>query len=423
MAMASLLPASASLAPARPELIDRALQPGQLRPSFQPIVELDSGRLVAYEALARWPGIPEADPGSVFSSAAITGRVVELDWACRLASLQTAMDAELSADIALFLNVEAVTLGLPAPAGYQKLVAAAQGRLRVVLELTERALLKNPAELLQLVRWAREHGWGIAMDDVGAEPDSLALLPFVAPEVIKLDLSLIQDTHRRQQAATMLAVAAHAERTGAVLLAEGIETQAHLEQAVALGARYGQGWLLGRPGMLDSTLATAGLPAATPAEPVVSTPFELVHSSGLLRRGRKRLLLSISRQLEIQATAPGEPAVLLSAFQDAVNFTPATVRRYAAMAADLPFIGAFGSGLTTEPAPGVRGAALAPDDPLLGEWTVVVIGPHYAGALIARDCGDDGPDMDRRFDFLLTQDRESVLQAGRSLMSRITGQR
>jgi len=71
------------------------------------------------------------------------------------------------------------------------------------------------------------------------------------------------------------------------------------------------------------------------------------------------------------------------------------------------------------PAPGVRGASLRPDDPLCGEWDVIMIGPHFAGALVARDCGDDGPDADRRFDFVITHDRDLVLRAAQPLLDRL----
>ena len=72
-----------------------------------------------------------------------------------------------------------------------------------------------------------------------------------------------------------------------------------------------------------------------------------------------------------------------------------------------------------EPAPGVRGAALDPDDPLVGEWTLVLVGAHYAAAFIARDIGDTGPDLERRFDYTITHNRDIVIRAGRSLMSRL----
>jgi DICT domain-containing protein len=84
-------------------------------------------------------------------------------------------------------------------------------------------------------------------------------------------------------------------------------------------------------------------------------------------------------------------------------------------------VGAFGVGMEHEPATGVRGATLGENEALAGEWDVVVVGPHTAAALIARDLGDTGPDRERRFAHTLVEDRELVLQAARSLMLRIAG--
>ena len=78
----------------------------------------------------------------------------------------------------------------------------------------------------------------------------------------------------------------------------------------------------------------------------------------------------------------------------------------------------FGAGMGEEPAPKVRGAVLAPNDPVRTEWDVVVLGPHFAGALVARDRGDTGPDADRRFDFVLTYDRDLVVRLASSLLCR-----
>jgi DICT domain-containing protein len=75
-----------------------------------------------------------------------------------------------------------------------------------------------------------------------------------------------------------------------------------------------------------------------------------------------------------------------------------------------------------EPVPGdptVRGADLASDDVLRGEWVVTVVGPHFAGALIAKDLLDGGPDRQRRFLFTITYDRDQVIRAANSLLRRV----
>jgi DICT domain-containing protein len=75
------------------------------------------------------------------------------------------------------------------------------------------------------------------------------------------------------------------------------------------------------------------------------------------------------------------------------------------------------------PVAGVRGADLAPDDPLRGEWDLVVIGPHFAAALVAKDCGDGGPDAQRRLDLVITHDRDLVIRAAEPLLRRLVPER
>ncbi len=126
----------------------------------------------------------------------------------------------------------------------------------------------------------------------------------------------------------------------------------------------------------------------------------------------------MSRHLESLGNKDGD-LVVLGAFQTAERFTDATRRRYEHLGRHCALVGALGIGMSADPARGVRGANLAVDDDLAGEWTVVVVGPHYAGALIARDCGDDGVEMDRRFEFVVTHNRAVVLDAARSLLARL----
>src|SRR3712207_7120838 len=98
-------------------------------------------------------------------------------------------------------------------------------------------------DALPIVARVRELGWSIALDDVGADPMSLAFMPLLRPDVVKLDLRLVQDEPGPAIAEIMNAVNAYAERSGARVLAEGIENDHHLRMAKALGATLGQGWL------------------------------------------------------------------------------------------------------------------------------------------------------------------------------------
>ncbi len=151
------------------------------------------------------------------------------------------------------------------------------------------------------------------------------------------------------------------------------------------------------------------------------TPFAFLSPRRPMRTAPKRQLLEMSLALEEEALGRGPSVVLLSTFQEADFFTPANGRRYEAIAARAAFVGALAVGLGDEPAPGVRGARIAEDDPLRGEWDVVVLGPHFAGAFVARDLEVPGlPDADRRFEYALTFERDLVVALATRLMRRIT---
>jgi DICT domain-containing protein len=157
----------------------------------------------------------------------------------------------------------------------------------------------------------------------------------------------------------------------------------------------------------------------TAAAPVDRSVVAAAAGGRPLRASTKALLLEMSWHLERQAAVLGAPTVVLGAFQTADRFTPATSRRYAALAAQAALVGAVGVGMGPDPAAGVRGGHLWPDDPLVDEWAVIVLGPHFAAALAAADLHDTGPDVDRRFAYVLTYDRDRVVAAASSLMARI----
>jgi len=402
--------------------LEAALAPGGVRSVFQPIVELDTGRVVAYEALARGPQGPLERPDLLFAAARAAGRLAELDELCRAAAFRGAVEQGLLAPLTVFVNVEPEVLD---SAPIDDLLAIAEGAprdLRIVLEITERALSARPAELLRTVERVRSLGWSVAVDDVGADSMSLAFLPLLAPDVIKLDLSLVQDRPGPAIAEIMNAVNAHAERTGALVLAEGIETEEHLATARALGATLGQGWLFGRPGpgaapgLPSGELALAAAPATAPVD---VSPFACLPGEVPLRRSVKSLLIELSKQLEREAMRLGETCVVAATFQEARHFTPSTIQRYRDLVERTGFVCALGEDLPAEPLPGVRGATLDPSDPVRGEWDVVVLSPHFSAALLARDLGDDGPDLDRAFEYALTYDRDTVIRAAHALLTRV----
>lgn len=409
--------------------LDQVLAERTLRSVYQPIVELATGAVVGYEALARGPqGSPMESPDALFATARRAGRLAELDRACRKAALSGASDAELFSPWTLFVNIEPATAHdafLPGTLAEDAHLNDARDdrAFRVVVELTERALTTDPTQLLEVVARIRARGWGIALDDVGANRDSLALLPLLRPDIIKLDLRLIHEPPTAEIAEIVCAVNAEAERSGTAVLAEGIENEEHLEVARGLGATLGQGWMLGRPAALPEPLLPRTGDHIVIASQVQATengsPFAMGAAVHTPRVARKPILIEFSKYLERQAMQSGEATVVLATFQDFTFFNANTRQRYAQLTRGAAFVGALGKGMPSEPMPGVRGGALEPGDPLLEEWDIAVVGPHFAATLVARDLGDGGPSEQRRFDYVLSHNRELAIAVATTLISRI----
>jgi EAL domain-containing protein (putative c-di-GMP-specific phosphodiesterase class I) len=213
---------------------DTAVTGGGLTPVFQPIVSLPDGATVGFEALARWPELGDPSADAVFAHAVALGHEQQLEQACIDAALHAALSSGVGPATMIFINCEPTTPYLGR--AHNQLLARGAQNLQLVFELTERRLLIAPPALLRKIAALREDGFAVALDDVGANLDSLALLDVIAPDVIKLDLALVQSRPRYQQARTWAAVLAHHERAGAIVLAEGIETAEHLHRALSLGA-------------------------------------------------------------------------------------------------------------------------------------------------------------------------------------------
>ena len=422
-------PSTGRLAPATGRSVElrRLLDGGHIHSIYQPIVALPAAGVVGFEALARGPvGSPLEAPDALFAAAADSGLLVELEWACRAAAFRGARD-QLPDGAALFINVEPRSLIVAEPAWLATLADEAVARAPVVLELTERALGESPSQTLEAVHALRRRGFAIALDDVGVDATSIALLPFLQPEVIKLDLSLLASDEPEQDVASVVhAVTAAAERAHAAVVAEGIETDGQQHIAQALGAQYGQGWKFGRPSPLPTTrpsLANLRTQKRDVSDPDggQATPYEVVAERIAPRIAAKSVLLSIAKYLEHYVAEASFASVLLATFQHEHNFTPRTQARYQTLGAAASFVGVFASDMPRQPVGGVRGAALQLDEPLVLEWDVAVVTPHIAGALVARDLGDqDCRDQDRRFEYCLTYDRDLAVQAARILMGRIT---
>lgn len=401
-----------------PNRLVRAVGGEKLLTYFQPIVSLPERRIVGYEALSRWPriGTPQ-----VFAHARAHDCLNSLERLCIENAVTAADDARLTPGALLCVNTEPTTVYLDRRSS--PILDSGADRFHIMFELTERDLLASPAKLLHKVDGLRADGFAIAIDDVDAHRAATAVFDVICPDVIKLDLELVQHDPTIDQSRTLAAVLAYRERSGATILAEGIENEEHLEQALALGAALGQGYFFGHPSIgPPATMPDAWHPPVAPTGRTgpTGTAFELVEHTDSVRVARKELLLAFSRSIERHVENAADNQIVLACLQDSRFFTGRTRQTYVELAASCPLAAVFGRGLESVPGSELRAVDLAQDDPLTREWIVVAIGGHSASALIARECGDpSAAEPDRRFDFLITQDRSIVARAARNLLSRI----
>jgi EAL domain-containing protein (putative c-di-GMP-specific phosphodiesterase class I) len=402
--------------------LDVLLREGGLHCVYQPFVDVDSGVVPAFEALLRAPADSGwQSPVALLDAAREAGRLADLERASLRASLGDAARLSHGRPVTLFVNLEPDTLTRRRDVVLEALATRA-AHVQVIVEITERALAADLAGVLAGAEQLRAAGCAIALDDVGVHPASLAFIPLLRPEVVKLDLKLLRTVKDPATVAVAGAVRAYAEQAGAEVVAEGIETPDDLLRAQVLGATLGQGWLWGRGerAFAPSVFLPERFAARSIGTALESTPYRLLGAHHRIRHAPKHLLVPVSKTLELMAMEASVPPVVLAAFEDVRFFRPSTKRRFTELAGRLPFVAALGVGMPPSPAPGVRGTALSPGDPLAGEWTVVVLGAHTSAALMALDLGDTGADPDRQFEFVVTYDRGLVTAAAHAMVGRLT---
>jgi EAL domain-containing protein (putative c-di-GMP-specific phosphodiesterase class I) len=395
----------------------RVLHERLLRTMFQPIVNVDSEAVVGYEALVRGPtGSILESPDALIKEAYREKRVVEFDWIARACASRTALAAGLSTDVMLFLNIEPLALASDAPPDLWPVIEEAFRKFRVVLEVTERSLDRDPSTLLEGIDRQRPTVSGLALDDVGADVRTMSMLPALEPDVIKLDLKVTQRALSRKAMKILDFVYEEVERTGATVLAEGVETKRHDQVVRQLGAPLGQGWLYGKP--TDHPLPTRKHEAFKPLERYVAleevrTPFEVL-GGHTISRASTELLHSFADQVFTGGMHLLNPALALMLVPSPELLDQRALDVLSRWAGRRVVAGAVGRGVPPEPAPGVRGSWV--HDPLLdGEWATIALSPSTAVAILAREV----PGTKSQFDFGVTHDRRRIISAARCLMRRL----
>lgn len=238
------------------EELRSAITDGQLQLRYQPVVELGGGRLVGVEALVRWlhPVRGLLAPDQFIGVAEDTGLVVALDdWVLDTVVAQTARwrAGVLGSDeFAVHVNISPLELRSPAFADdvLARLVRSGATAEDLLLEVAETQLLGEDPQAMRALEKLRAAGVGVAIDDFGVGYSSIGYIRRLFVDIIKIDRSLITrvdtDPQQHRVAAAILALV---DAFGLAAVAEGVETTAQAECLHALGCRYGQGYLWGRP--------------------------------------------------------------------------------------------------------------------------------------------------------------------------------
>jgi diguanylate cyclase (GGDEF)-like protein/PAS domain S-box-containing protein len=231
-----------------------AIERGELRLFYQPIVRLDTRAVVAFEALVRWqhPDQGLLPPAEFMLVAEESGLIVPMgEWVLNEACAQLAAWHVRFPDRDLTVNVNLSARQLGDRCLEEKILAAvhrhalAPGRL--CLEVTETALVENIDAALPRLHALKSQGIGLALDDFGTGYSSLSYLQRFPIDVLKLDRSFVTAMRERDEDAIVAGVANMATALGLPPLAEGIEVEEDVARLQALGYTYGQGYLFARP--------------------------------------------------------------------------------------------------------------------------------------------------------------------------------
>ena len=230
-----------------------ALQNEEFLLVYQPIVDMQSGEIVAVEALVRWQ-LPDGKwrlPGEFIHVAEDSGMIIPLgEWVLRTACVQ--LKKWLASGLDLRMAVNLSTRQFQDPGLMEKVLAILRASgleaSRLELEVTESAAMHNPEESLETLFAFTAQGIRIAIDDFGTGYSSLSYLKRFPVDTIKIDKMFVDGLGSEVQDATIVrAVIALAHALGKETVAEGIETEQQFSEIRSMGSDFAQGFLISVP--------------------------------------------------------------------------------------------------------------------------------------------------------------------------------
>jgi len=228
----------------------KALGLRQFHVAYQPVARIATGRIEYVEALVRWnhPARGPISPAEFIPIAERLGLIVPIgEWVLRTACAEA---AQWPAHVSLAVNVSPLQFvqGRLLPAVVAALAATGLEADRLVLEITENALLENSAANLGVLRALRTRGVRIALDDFGTGYSSLSYLRSFPFDKIKIDQSFVRDLiGRHDNEAIVRAIISLGAPLDMETVAEGVETSEQLAWLAREGCHFAQGYCISRP--------------------------------------------------------------------------------------------------------------------------------------------------------------------------------
>jgi PAS domain S-box-containing protein len=288
----------------------RALEKNEIIPFFQPLVELRTGVLSGFEVLARWqhPLRGLISPDEFIPLAEKAGLNGQLTGNLLRSVFATAKD--IPEHLTLSVNISLTQLtDLSLPRHIRTAAEQANFPLnRLILEITESALVGNTEHAYRIATELKEQGSRLALDDFGTGYSSLRHLQSLPFDELKIDASFVRSmTHTRESRKIAAAIVGLGNSLSLTTVAEGVESQAIADMLLWLGCDLGQGWLYGRavpPEQLPAVL-TARIDA--PANSTASEPRSAAADSTLPLRLEA---LPTQRLAQLNAIYDGVPVGL-----------------------------------------------------------------------------------------------------------------
>lgn len=258
--------------------IDYALNRSEIVPAYQPKIQLDTGRLIGFEALARWRH-PERGllPPGAFHEALdhplYGARISEAVLGQALLDMKRMEERGVWIDRVAVNVTESQLIDGDFMGRLSDLCAKAEiAPERIEIELTERILLARRSEGIKaLLEKLREGNVTVAFDDFGTGYASLTHLRDFAIDVIKIDRSFVMDLVTADAArAIASSVIAMAEKLKLAVVAEGVEDEATEQILLEMGCKIGQGYAYSKPVLFDEALAFAEAHAEAEEDPAAS---------------------------------------------------------------------------------------------------------------------------------------------------------